>query len=244
MGYAAGPIGEAESGRFPKGVPEYVQPRKIYQVNASTHGEKAMRFTDITPHTDLYMRTITFYLNQADTLSGIPSFVEGSPGGERNATLGHTQFYFGNASRGIDALLMTIDRFLIETMLKRFYYRNLTRVNDDAIKGDVKWKARGLAGVFQKQGKRDQSIAAIQLLAQLRQIMPSYVTEESFLKLVAPVFENIGLDIDEVLINNNANSGVPSEATPPPTSQDAGVESVVNAINQTATATDVNTSAQ
>jgi len=238
MGYAAGPIGEAEATRFAGAPPQYVEPRKIYQVNSSTHGEKALRFTDIPANTEAYIRTITFYLNQSDSLSGIPGFIEGSPGVERNATLGHTQFYFGNASRGIDALLVLIDRFMIETMLVRFYYRNLMRIDDDSIKGDAKWKARGLSGVFQKQGKRDQSIAAIQLLAQIREVMPSYVTEESFLELVRPVFENIGLDIDQVLQDNAGNQAGESS----PTSPEAAVEQVINTLDQTATAQPVVTS--
>jgi len=58
--------------------------------------------------------------------------------------------------------------------------------------------------------------------------MPSYVTEESFLELVRPVFENIGLDIDEVLINNTGDQNITS-----PTSQEQSVSDVVQSLNTT-----------
>lgn len=232
MGYASGPIGEGEAGRFPKGFPSSLRPRKMYQVTGSLQGERAIRLTNIPSHTAEYITTIQFYLTQADSLSGIPSFVEGTPGLERNGTFGQTGFYAENASRGIRSLLDSIDRFLIVPMLTRYYYRNLIKINDDSIKGDVKWRARGLSGVFAKQAKRAQSIEAVQLLAQIRAVMPSYVTEESFLKLVAPVFENIGLDIDEVLVENNVSQGQPSQTPLPP--GDA-VQDIQNSINRTPT---------
>lgn len=208
MGYAAGPIGEAEAVRFSGKPPKYVEPRRIYSVSPGTHGEKALRFTDIPARTADYITTINFYLTQADLLSGIPSFIEGSPAGVRGLTNGQTEFSFGNASRGIDSLLQIIDRFFIEKMLQRYYYRNLIAMDDDSIKGDVKFKARGLSGVFKKQLKRQESIAAVQMLGQLRDVMPSYVTEESFLKLVEPMFENLGLDIKDVLNKNSTTENV------------------------------------
>lgn len=233
MGYAAGPIGEAEANRFPGGPPAYLEPRKVYTVNPSQQGTRALRFTDITPRTQEYISTINFYLTQADTLSGIPSYIEGAPGAERNSTLGQTGFYYDNASKGINALLGLIDKFLIEPMLKRYYYRNLNTIKDDSIKGDIKWRARGLSGVFNKQSRRDQSIAAVQLLGQLREVMPSYVTEDSFLKLVSPVFENIGLDIDEVLVKNDTSQA--DTSTPSPTAQQDTVNQVVTSIDRTPT---------
>ena len=213
MGFAAQPIGEVESSRIAGGKPpKQVRAGTIYPVLSSVHGEKAYRFQEFDSKSTEYINAMDYYLVKADDLSGIPGYIIGSPGAESQATLGQTNFYYSNASKGIGSLLSLIDRFLIEPMLDRYYIRNMIEVDDDSIKGDVAWNAKGLAGIFEQQVKQDQSAQVVQMLTQLREVMPSYITEESFVEVVEPLFRSIGLDIDDVL---KQNPQIASGAQPP-----------------------------
>lgn len=225
MGFAAQPIGEVESSRIAGGKPpKQVRAGTIYPVLSSVHGEKAYRFQEFDSKSAEYIGAMDYYLAKADDLSGIPGYIIGSPGAESQSTLGQTNFYYSNASKGIGALLSLVDRFLIEPMLERYYIRNMIEIDNDSIKGDVTWNAKGLAGIFEQQVKQDQSAQVVQMLTQLREVMPSYITEESFVEVVEPLFRSIGLDIEDVLKQNPQavqgaqapQIGPDGQLTPPP----------------------------
>jgi len=241
MGFAAQPIGEVEAQRVPGGKPpEKIRAGKIYPVLSSIHGEKAYRFTELASKSEEYINAMEYYLTKGDDLSGIPGYIIGSPGAESQSTLGQTNFYYSNASKGIGALLSLIDRFLIQPMLERYYVRNMIKVDDDSIKGDVNWVAKGLSGIFEQQLKQEQSGEVIQALTQLREVMPSYITEESFLELVKPLFKSIGLDIDDVLKQNpQIASGAqpPQQGGQPPPAAPVSPEQITQDLNTASTPT-------
>lgn len=217
LGNASGPLGEVESSRIPGGVPpKFVRTNKIYPVLPSPQGNKAYRFTDIPSRSSEYMRAMEYYIDKVHDLTGIPGFTSGSPGSESRSTLGQTNFYFSNASKGIGALLDLIDRFLIEPMLDRYYYYNMQTSDDESIKGDVKWRARGLSGIFERQVKQEQSIQLVQVLSQLKAVMPSYITEESFLEIAKPVLDSVGVDIEDI-ISQNPQQGQEGQVSQDPT---------------------------
>jgi len=51
----------------------------------------------------------------------------------------------------------------------------------------------------------------------LKEVMPSYITEESFLQVVEPLFRSIGIDIDDILTQNpeQNQSGQPPQQPVP-----------------------------
>lgn len=235
MGFAAQPIGEVEAQRVPGGKPpKHIRAGQIYPVLSSVHGEKAYRFTEIASKSEEYLGAMEYYLTKGDDLSGIPGYIIGAPGAESQSTLGQTNFYYSNASKGIGALLSIVDRFLIQPMLDRYYVRNMIKVDDDSIKGDITWVAKGLSGIFEKQQKQEQSSQVIQVLTQLREVMPSYITEESFLELVEPLFRSIGLDTEDVLKQNPQGGQTPQGQPLPPSP-----EQITNDLNVSSTPTTV-----
>ena len=232
IAFSAQPIGEVEATRVSGDPPTRIQVGRVYPVLASIHGEKAYRFTEIASHSAEYLNAMSYYLAKADDLSGIPSFITGTPGKEANSTLGQTNFYFQGASRGISALLSNIDKFLIEPLLRKYYIRNLI-YEDDSLKGDIRWDAKGLSGLFEEGIAKSQALQGLQVLSQLKAVLPN-IDDRAFIELARPLFEHLGIDIEDFL-NDTQSITTPGQVQGPNAPVSPTVQDVLDELNTTST---------
>lgn len=230
MGYAAGPIGEADSSRVAETQsPTSVVPYEIKLVGPDQTGTggKAYHFHNIQSVAPQLMDIFNQYLKYADDISGIPAYILGNPqvaGAGR--TLGGLSMLMGNAAKGIKQVQLNIDRDVIAPLVTGYYIYNMKTSTDDSIKADCVIHARGATGLLQKELAQTRTIEIMQLLAPFIQLWDQL--PEGILVLLREIIKTTGLPVDDIIPDPNKGresldimkllsgaSGMPTTPGPP-----------------------------
>lgn len=202
MAFASGPIGEVDTDRLDADEPvDQFEPYRIYHTRTEAYqatNRNAFNFHTVPSVAKELMLVQERFSKIADDVSGIPSYVVGSPqvaGAGR--TLGGLSLLMGNAAKGIKLVISNIDRDVIEPIVTNFYTLHMLFDEDPSMKADASVLARGAAGLLQKELMQAR---AIEVLTMLTPYASSGVVPAVGLQnVIRDVLRGLGYNADEIV---------------------------------------------
>lgn len=156
LGISSGPQVAVLSDRIPAGedVTEMF-PWKVWQFESDPAGGSAKPIEFFQPLSNARELLTVFerFSQMADEYTGIPRYMSGFNGGDGGAgrTASGMSMMIGNASKIIKQVLGAVDADIISKMLERLYYHNMRYGTDPALKGDVRFVARGASSLATRE---------------------------------------------------------------------------------------------
>ena len=176
VGYSIAPLGEVDYGRIQR----YMAEEQIGNIMAGTivpvdpdlsaGGRPAHYFHTVPSVTGQMTALMGNFLDLTDRFTGLPAALSGQPIGTGvNRTFRGIMALYGNALKGVQSSLANMDSDLFEPMGTAFFNFNMKFSKDDSVKGDAKVKARGTAGLLQKEIAKQGTSETLQFIGQLAQ---------------------------------------------------------------------------
>lgn len=167
MGISSGPQVYMLSDRLPPGEDvKSMFPWKIWQFESDQMGSSAkpIEFFQPSSNANELMQVYEKFSLLADEYTGIPRYMagfnEGSGGAGRTAS--GMSMMIGNASKVIKQVVGSIDVGVFTPMLERLYYYNMRYSEDEELKGDVKFVARGALSLATKEAAQVRTMEMLQ----------------------------------------------------------------------------------
>lgn len=199
MALGSGPMVGVDVGDMPEGetVTE-LHPRKIFQFNRKATSGASSPIWFFQPEMRLpeLIRVYEFFTAEADNKSGVPRYSYGS--GQATgalATATGMSMMMSAASRGIKKVVRNIDSGIIEPSVSRLHDFLMLYDPDPAIKGDIKFVARGSSKLVSKeqvQLRRTEALNEVKTDAIAQQI----IGPAGYAKLLREWFSGLGFDPD------------------------------------------------
>lgn len=176
VGYSIAPLSEVDFSR----VQRYMAEDQIGNIMAGTMvpvdpdltggGRPAHYFHTVPSVSGQMTSLMTYFMELADRTTGLPAALSGQPIGTGvNRTFRGIMALYGNALKGVQSSLANMDSDLFERMGNAFFNFNMKYAKDDSVRGDAKVKARGTAGLLQKEIAKQGTAETLQFVAQLAQ---------------------------------------------------------------------------
>lgn len=214
MGYASGPIGEADVDRMKdeSDISE-VKPFRIYKVSSEfSVGSQgaAMRFHKVPSNAAELMAVYDRFSKEADDISGVPAYVLGNPAvAGAGRTLGGLSLLMGNAAKGVKQALGYLDRDIISEVVEAYYQHFMIYSDDRSIKADASVIARGASGLLQRELSQARAVEVLQLIIPFMQTPGPdgrpMVAVEGVQDLLRDIISGLGYKTD-ALVPDNARS--------------------------------------
>jgi hypothetical protein len=203
MSYSAGPIGEVDYERLATSETnvEEVTPYRIYRVSAdrfSSTPSPAFRFQIVPSVADQLLRIYEYYAKMADDISGIPAYVLGNPqvaGAGR--TLGGLSLLMGNAAKGVKNVIASIDKHVIEPVVKAYWTLEMIYGTDASAKGDSQVVARGASGLLQRELSQARAVEVLNMLTPYAQA--GLVPPAGLQVVIRDVLKSLGYSADDIV---------------------------------------------
>ena len=202
MSIAAGPQVWVDVDQMPPGEElTSIYPLKIWQVSSLGGGGAARQplgFFMPESNAKVLMGVYEKFSNLADEHSGIPRFLSGeSPYGGVGRTASGLSMLQGNASKLLKELLNSIDKKVLEPMLRELYFFNMRYSDDPALKGDVQIIARGALSLFEKE---TMQVRRNEFLANTANPIDSQIVgEQGRAEILRETAKSLGLNPDKVV---------------------------------------------
>lgn len=203
MSYSAGPIGEVDYERLSESETnvEEVTPYRIYRVAAdrfSSTPSPAFRFQIVPSVADQLLRIYEYYAKMADDISGIPAYVLGNPqvaGAGR--TLGGLSLLMGNAAKGVKNVISSVDKYIIEPVVRAYWTLEMLYGSDHSAKGDSQVVARGASGLLQRELSQARAVEVLNMLTPYAQA--GLVPAAGLQVVIRNVLQSLGFSADEIV---------------------------------------------
>ena len=223
MAYSSGPIGEYDADRLQGEVDiASIEPYRMYATRQDrmsiAASQPAIRFQEVPNTAPQLLRVYEYFTKVADEMSGIPAYAMGTPTANgAGRTLGGLSLLMGNAAKGIKAIISSIDRNVIEPVVRDLYHLVVMSSDDASIKADVTVVARGSTGVLQRELTRSSIVEVLTMITPYSQ--SGIIPEEAMKTVLRDVLSNFGYpnlipDPARAAQVQNAVSSV--AGTPPP----------------------------
>lgn len=163
VGISSGPQVEINTNRFPANYPTNLYPWKVWESNdQGIATAPAIKIYNIPLNAEKLIVAYNHFSKMADDHSGIPSYAHGDPqvGGAGNTASGLSML-MSSSSRGIKAVVRTIDRRIIEECVSRLYYLDIDYGLLDDLIFDMKIVARGSSALLAKE---QQAVRLVEFL--------------------------------------------------------------------------------
>lgn len=193
--------------------PTLVQAGGVYLVDGSQNynGRKAREFFDVPNQLDKIVAVIDKYNDQADNLSRIPKYAEGSADvGGAGATASGLNMLMTAGGKNVKQLLRNIDIDVLRPLVEDLYIYNMMHSEDDSIKGDCQVKAKGALTMFVKETtnmRRQEFLTSVVGSEYLQQI----VGRKGIAAVVRSLAESLGFDHEITLTDEELDQMLQQE---------------------------------
>jgi hypothetical protein len=163
VGISSGPQVEINTNRFPANYPTNLYPWKVWESNdQGIATAPAIKIYNIPLNAEKLVMAYNHFSKMADDHSGIPSYAHGDTqvGGAGNTASGLSML-MSSSSRGIKAVVRTIDKRIIEECVSRLYYLDIDYGLIDDLIFDMKIVARGSSALLAKE---QQAVRLVEFL--------------------------------------------------------------------------------
>lgn len=167
MGIASGPQVMIMSDRVAPGEDvTQMYPWKIWQMTSDPLGSTAQPAVFFQPNDNSQSLMMIYdkFAMLADEYTGVPKYMTGnSPTGGAARTASGMSMLMSNANKSIKNVISVIDAGVFTPLLERLYFYNMKYSDDPQLKGDVEIRARGAAGIMEKEAaqvRRNEFLAA------------------------------------------------------------------------------------
>lgn len=172
MAVASGPQVEVDVDRLPAGEEiTNIIPFKVWQsksaLTSAAGGSPAVRFFQPDMNAQPLLAVYQYFSKMADDYLAIASFAYGSSAnlGGAGRTSSGLQLLQSNTARGIKQVVSNIDIDVVEPIITRLYEHNLQYEDNNAIKGDLKVRARGSRALIAREQLDSQRLQLLQMSA-------------------------------------------------------------------------------
>lgn len=202
MAFSSGPIGEYDQTRLinEERIDE-ITPFRLFAVEPDKYAQTpspAIRFQIVPSVADQLLRVYEFFSQKADDTSGIPAYVMGAPGvAGAGRTLGGLSMLMGNAAKGVKQVISGVDKYVIEPVVTSFYNMEMLFGTDPSVKADAQVKARGSAGLLQRELSQTRAVEVLQMLTPYLQL--GVVPPEGIKVVVRDMLKGLGYNADEIV---------------------------------------------
>ena len=167
MGIASGPQVWVNVDRLPQGENiTQLFPWKIHQTTSDPLGAATPPVGFFQPNSlaGELMGIYEKFSVLADEYSGIPRYMTGdSPTGGAGRTASGMSMLMNNAGKSIKQVIANIDRNVIEPLVERLWFFNMTYSDDPELKGDVKVTSRGASSLIVKEAAAQRRNELLQM---------------------------------------------------------------------------------
>jgi hypothetical protein len=147
---SSGPLTEVDSGRLAAGETGEIWPHKrLMTTNKNMAEGPAVRFYQANLLATELLGVYDRFKKEADDIV-VPSFGRTDVGGAGRTASG-LALIMGAAARNIKLAVLNVDQDIVIPKLQKLFDGNMLFIDDDSIKGDIRVKARGTAGVIAKE---------------------------------------------------------------------------------------------
>lgn len=227
MAFSSAPMGEYDVDRLENEERiEELQPRRMFAIVNDVRlnqvaAAPALRFYSIDSHARELLAVYDRFVKEADDATGIPAYVIGAPqvaGAGR--TLGGLSLLMGNAAKGVKRVVGTIDKDIIEPLVRQAYAILMRHSPDPSLKADAQVKARGASGLLQRELQQARAVEILQLLTPYVQI--GAVPAAAIQVLLRDIVRSLGYPPDQLIPDPGrqediaAFAGMGAQQAPPP----------------------------
>lgn len=209
VGYSIAPLSEVDFSR----VQRYLAEDQIGQIMPGTMvpvdpditggGRPAHYFHTVPSVVSQMVNLMQYFLELADRHTGLPAALSGQPIGTGvNRTFRGIMALYGNALKGVQSALTNIDNDVFERLGTSYFDFNMKFAEDETIKGDARVKARGTAGLMQREIAKQGAQESLMLIAQLAQSQA--VGPATLNWAVSKVLEANGVPAEAIAQDENA----------------------------------------
>ncbi len=143
-------------------------PFKVWQTEESeqaTNGAPAVRFFQPSSNAGELMGTISYFLNIADTDTGIPSVLQGGQGSTDGAdgTAKGRGYLLSSAAKLLRSSIGNVDEDVVVPIIQIMYDNNMRYEDDPSIKADASVVARGANQMLQRETARQDHMAVLEI---------------------------------------------------------------------------------
>ena len=166
LAIASGPLGEVEADRLAEGEDAtQIWPWRLIQTQSNRSGTPgpAVRWHNVSSHAQELLQVYQHFSQLADTYSGVQSFDHGvSSRSGSAATASGLSMLMNASSRQVKGLVRAIDRVITGT-IDRVHTHLMLYSDDDDIKGDVQFEARGASQLMVREQQQLRRAEFLQL---------------------------------------------------------------------------------
>lgn len=196
-----GPIGEVDMSRIERYISDSWDGEVISNVLYPTDpdvtggGRPAHYFHNVPSIIGQALPLMNYFMDLADRVTQIPAAIHGQPVGTgANRTFRGMMNLQGNMMKPIQSALTNLDIDVFAPLGTILYNTNMKYSKDPDVKGDCRVRARGAAGMLEREMQKQNATETVGLLAQLSQ--SAQINPEIMNRAVQNVLESSGLLVD------------------------------------------------
>jgi len=221
FGRTLGPIGEVDMSRIERYISDEWEGDIVSNVMYPTDpdiaggGRPAHYFHNVPSIAGQALQLMDYFMNLADRVTQIPAAIHGNPVGTgANRTFRGMMALQGNMMKPIQSALTNMDISMFTPLATLLYNLNMRYSKDPDIKGDCNVKARGAAGMLEREMQKQNALELVQVVGQMGQNAP--INPKLLDLVITRALEASGLTLDgEPMIMNKTNAPVGSLPAPP-----------------------------
>jgi len=240
----SGPIIERNIDRINATAQKQIYPFMVIDAHESAmNSAPAVRVYNVTPTAQQTLLIMQLFQKMADEYSGIPSYSHGDVvvGGAGRTASGLSMLQ-ANASRGIKDVVANIDRNIIEPVVKRQYYFNISYLVDyPSDVPDLQIRAKGIASLYEKQAQATRMLEFLQITS--NPVDNQLIGVEGRKYMLETIAKNVGIDADKIFTGNpelqqmmqaitNNQSQIPAPSEPPANPVNPMAQELGQGVNQ------------
>jgi hypothetical protein len=202
FGRTLGPIGEVDMSRIERYISDEWEGSIVSNVLYPTDpdiaggGRPAHYFHNVPSIADQALRLMDYFMNLADRVTQIPAAIHGNPVGTgANRTFRGMMALQGNMMKPIQSALMNLDTDVFTPLGTSLYNLNMRFSKDPDVKGDCRVRARGAAGMLEREMQKQNALETVQVIGQLGQ--NAQLNPKLMEKAVMKALEATGLTLDD-----------------------------------------------
>jgi hypothetical protein len=158
-------------------------------------GRPAHYFHNVPSVAGQALQLMDYFMNLADRVSQIPAAIHGQPVGTgANRTFRGMMALQGNMMKPIQSALTNLDLDIFAPLGTLLYNTNMKYSKDPDVKGDCQVRARGAAGMLEREMQKQNALEVVQVMGQLGQ--NAQINPKLMERAVTKALEASGLTLD------------------------------------------------
>lgn len=205
--FLAGPVGEVETnsldGNFASEDLGRLEPNSLISVKPRFAGNNSsvIRLQQIQNNVPTFINVQENLRHLADIRTGLPPNMHGLTQGSADRTWRGSAARYAQAMKLLQSAIISLEHHVIEPMATELYQLNTLNADDfkeyGELRGDCTPRARGAAGLVEKEVKKTEALEALQVISQVipaLQQSPNYNVQKLLSDVVLEVLRTMGMD--------------------------------------------------